>query len=53
MKKPKDAVKDVEGKGQIIWCLIMKGRADRKRPVLMTYVQLAKRYCIPLNSIMI
>lgn len=44
MKKPKeteDTVEDVEGKVQITWCFISKGRADRKRPALRIYVQLA------------
>lgn len=43
-KKPKeteDTVEDVEGKGKIIWCFISKGRADRKRPAVTIYVQLA------------
>lgn len=44
MKKPKETeetVEDVEGKGQITWYFISKGRADRKRPALRIYVQLA------------
>lgn len=63
MKKLKgnseDTVEDVEGKGQIIWCFISKGRTDRKRPALKIYAQLAGtrprpiRYCIPLKLVMI
>lgn len=41
MKKPKDGVEEVEGEGQIIWCFISKGRADRKRPARKIYVQRA------------
>lgn len=54
-----DTVGDVEGKGQIIWCFISKGRADRKRPALSIYVELAGtrprpiRYCIPIKLVMI
>lgn len=45
MKKAKgnsvDTAEDVEGKEQIIWCFISRGRSDRKRPALKIYVQLA------------
>lgn len=54
-----DTAEDVEGKEQIIWCFISKGRTDRKRPAVEIYVQLAGtrpqplRYCIPLKLVMI
>lgn len=40
LKETEDTAKDVEKKGQITWCFISKGRANRKRPILRIYVQL-------------
>lgn len=44
-----DTVEDAERKAQIIWCFISNGRADRKRPVLKIYVQMAGTRPLPLR----
>lgn len=53
MKKLKensaDTAEDVEGKEQIIWCFIYKGRTDRKRPAVKIYVLLAGTRPRPLR----
>lgn len=45
-----DTVEVVEGKGQIIWCFISKGRADRKRPAGKIYVPTAGTRPLPLRN---
>lgn len=55
--KTEDTGGDEEGREQIIWCFISKGRTDGKRPAVKIYVQHTPspplRYFIPFKLAMI